>query len=99
MQAVANVDNVISPALSGVSPFDQSGIDQKLIEMDGTPDKSKLGANAILAVSMAVARVASIAQEDADGELWRYLAQGRAVSLPVPMFNILNGGRDRKSVV
>lgn len=93
LQAVANVDNVIGPALSGVSPFDQSGIDQKLIEMDGTPDKSMLGANAILAVSMAVARVASIAQEDADGELWRYLAQGRAVSLPVPMFNILNGGR------
>jgi enolase len=93
LQAVANVDNVISPALSGASPFDQSGIDQKLIAMDGTPDKSKLGANAILAVSMAVARVASIAQEDADGELWRYLAQGRAVSLPVPMFNILNGGR------
>lgn len=93
LQAVANVDQVIGPALAGVSPFDQAAIDHKLLELDGTPDKSKLGANAILAVSMAVARVASLAHEDADGELWRYLAQGQAVSLPVPMFNILNGGR------
>ncbi|HEU0020830.1 MAG TPA: phosphopyruvate hydratase [Dehalococcoidia bacterium] len=93
LQAVANVDQVIGPELAGVSPFDQAGIDQMLLRLDGTPDKSRLGANAILAVSMAVARAASLAQDDADGELWRYLAQGRAVSLPVPMFNILNGGR------
>ncbi|MDA1218215.1 MAG: phosphopyruvate hydratase [Chloroflexi bacterium] len=93
LQAVANIDDVISPELAGVSPLDQAAIDHKLLKLDGTPDKSNLGANAILAVSMAVARAASLSHEDADGELWRYLAQGRAVSLPVPMFNILNGGR------
>jgi enolase len=90
---VANVDRIIGPELVGVSPFDQAGIDQLLLKLDGTPDKSKLGANAILAVSLAVARAAALAHDGADGELWRYLAQGQAVSLPVPMFNILNGGR------
>jgi enolase len=93
LQAVANVDRIIGPELVGVSPFDQAGIDQLLLKLDGTPDKSKLGANAILAVSLAVARAAALAHDGADGELWRYLAQGQAVSLPVPMFNILNGGR------
>jgi enolase len=93
LKAVANVDNIIGPALVGQSPFDQSGIDQRLIELDGTPDKSRLGANAILAVSMATARVASLCYEEARGELWRYLSDGKAVSLPVPLFNILNGGR------
>ena len=95
-QAVANVNNVISPALAGMSPFDQSAIDQAMLDRDGTPDKSSLGANAILAVSMATARVASLAHPDAGGELWRYLALsngGDRVSLPAPMFNILNGGR------
>ncbi len=92
-QAVRNVNDVIAPALLGMSPLDQASVDQRMLELDGTADKSKLGANAILAVSMATARVASLALKPQDGELWRYLAQGAEVSLPVPMFNILNGGR------
>lgn len=91
--AVANVNNILGPALAGSSPFDQASIDRIMLERDGTDDKSSLGANAILAVSMAAARAASLAHPDADGELWRYLAEGGPVSLPVPMFNILNGGR------
>ena len=96
LQAVANVDSVIAPTLVGRSPQGQLDIDRSLIELDGTPDKSNLGANAILAVSMAVARAAaSIAGNDkvGNGALWRYLSQGDTPSLPVPMFNILNGGR------
>ena len=92
-QAVANVDDIIGPALANRSPFDQGAIDQVMLDLDGTPAKSRLGANAILAVSMATARAASIASPDAGGELWRYLAQNNPVSLPAPMFNILNGGR------
>lgn len=92
LKAVANVDKVIAPALLGRSPLDQWEIDQLLKEVDGTPDKSNLGANAVLAVSMAVARAAA-SLNSADGALWRYLSQGGPVSLPVPMFNILNGGR------
>ena len=92
-QAVRNVNDVIAPALLGMSPLDQASVDQRMLELDGTADKSKLGANAILAVSMATARSASLALQPQDGELWRYLAQGGEVSLPVPMFNILNGGR------
>ncbi len=92
-QAVANIDGVIGPALAGRSTFDQSAIDQAMLDVDGTPAKSRVGANAILAVSMATARAASIASPDADGELWLYLANNSPVSLPAPMFNILNGGR------
>ena len=93
LQAVANIDSLIGPALAGRSPFDQSAIDQAMLDLDGTPAKSRLGANAVLAVSMATARAASIAWPDAEGELWRYLAVSSPVSLPAPMFNILNGGR------
>ena len=97
LKAVANVDNVIAPALIGRSLEDLSSIDSSLIDLDGTPDKSNLGANAILAVSMAAARaIASLEASDgemADASLWRCLSQGGTVSLPVPMFNILNGGR------
>ncbi len=99
-QAVANVNRTIGPALAGRSPFDQAALDQVMLERDGAADKSNLGANAILAVSMAVARAASLAHPESGGELWRYLslssAEGgerRPVSLPTPMFNILNGGR------
>ena len=95
-QAVANVNEIIGPALAGRAPFDQGAIDRAMLARDGTADKSSLGANAILAVSMATARAASLAHPEAGGELWRYLAltggDGR-VSLPAPMFNILNGGR------
>ena len=93
LQAVSNVNNTLGPALAGLSPFDQSAIDQRMIELDGTGDKSALGANALLSVSMAMARAASLAWEPAGGELWRYLAHQGPVSLPVPLFNILNGGR------
>ena len=84
---------VIGPALVGKSPLDQAAIDQLMLDLDGTATKANLGANAILAVSMATARAASLVSPDSEGELWRYLAGGNAVSLPAPMFNILNGGR------
>ena len=95
LRAVDNVDRIIGPSLVGYSPLEQRAIDQKLNGLDGTPDKRNLGANAILAVSMAVAKAAALAREQRDhagSSLWRHLAQGKTVSLPVPMFNILNGG-------
>ena len=96
LQAVAKVNDIISPALAGQSPFNQETVDQIMLDRDGSGDKSNLGANAILAVSMAVARAAALAHPEAGGELWRYLAltaDAGPVSLPAPMFNILNGGR------
>lgn len=88
-KAVANINEKLGPALEGMIAFDQVAIDQRLIELDGTDNKGKLGANAILAVSMAVARAAA---DTLEIPLWRYLggAQGRV--LPTPMMNILNGG-------
>ena len=90
LTAVSNIRRTLAPALKGISPFDQPQIDRLLIEMDGTPDKSQLGANAILAVSLAVARAASASR---GVSLYRYLDSGDGYTLPVPMFNILNGGR------
>jgi enolase len=92
LKAVANVGNVIGPWLIGRSPMDQEAIDAGMNELDGTDDKSKLGANAVLAVSLAVAK-AGAAVANANGSLWQYLSAGEPVSLPVPMFNILNGGK------
>ncbi len=92
LQAVASVDRVLGPALTGYSPMDQEAVDRRLIDLDGTPDKSKLGANATLAVSMAVARAAASLGSNG-GSLWRHLSLEQPASLPVPMFNILNGGR------
>jgi enolase len=83
---------VIGPWLIGRSPVDQEAIDAGLNELDGTDDKSKLGANAVLAVSLAVAK-AGAAVANPNGSLWQYLSAGSPVSLPVPMFNILNGGK------
>ena len=91
LTAVANVNDRIGPALAGASPFDQAAVDRRLNELDGTDDKSGLGANAVLAVSMATARAA--AASATGGSLWRHLADGGQVSLPVPLLNILNGGR------
>ncbi|CAI8018195.1 Enolase [Geodia barretti] len=91
LTAVANVNDRIGPALMGASPFDQPGVDRLLNELDGTDDKSGLGANAVLAVSMATARAAAVSA--AGGSLWRHLAGDGQVSLPVPLLNILNGGR------
>lgn len=89
LRAVAAVNEVIGPALARATVTDQSAIDSRLCALDGTSEKSKLGANAILGVSMAVARAASLA---AGMPLYQYLAVGRTLELPVPMFNVLNGG-------
>jgi len=88
-RAVQNVTDTIAPALVGMDADDQSAIDAALIELDGTPMKSGLGANAILAVSMAVARAAADAHEL---PLYRYLGGVGALTLPLPLMNIINGG-------
>lgn len=89
LKAVENVNDVIAPELIGLDALDQVAIDNKMIELDGTPNKAKLGANAILAVSMAVARAAA---EALDIPLYVYLGGFNAKQLPVPMMNIINGG-------
>ncbi len=88
-KAVENVRTIIAPALLGMDAGDQVAIDHHMIELDGTPNKSKLGANAILGVSMAVARAAALAY---GMPLYRYLGGINARCLPVPMMNIINGG-------
>ena len=98
LRAVANVNEVIGPAILGQPVHPGSSLDGELIALDGSPDKSNLGANALLAVSMALAK--SQAAIAGHGEsLWQSLAQGDPVSLPVPMFNILNGGRHASNSV
>jgi enolase len=88
-KAVANINDKIGPALEGMVVLDQVAIDNRLLELDGTENKSKLGANAILAVSMAAARAGA----DTIGiPLWRYLGGAQARVLPTPMMNIINGG-------
>ena len=88
-RAVSNVDGEIAQALTGADAADQAGLDRALIELDGTPNKSRLGANAILGVSLAAAH-AQAAEEGLP--LWRYLGGEGASVLPVPMMNVLNGG-------
>jgi enolase len=88
-RAVANVNGEIAEAIGGRDVLDQEGLDRALIELDGTPNKSRLGANAILGVSLAAARAAA-AEEHVP--LWRYLGGDTARILPVPMMNVLNGG-------
>ena len=90
LRAVANVSESIGPAIYGFDAADQAGIDAVLRELDGTPNKSELGANAILGVSLACAHAAAAAH---DLSLYRYLGGVGARTLPVPMFNILNGGK------
>ena len=90
LRAVANVTDTIAPALYGLDASDQAGIDDVLRDLDGTPNKAELGANAILGVSLAVAHAAAAAF---DLPLYRYLGGVGARTLPVPMFNILNGGK------
>jgi enolase len=87
--AVANVDGPIAEALSGLDAFDQRGADRALLDLDGTADKSALGANAILGASLAVARAAA---DSAGQPLWRYLGGPNAHLLPTPMMNVINGG-------
>jgi enolase len=89
LEAVKNVNEVIGPRLEGLSAEDQIAVDYAMLELDGTPNKSHLGANAILSVSLAVARAAA---QDAGLPLYRYLGGPVANVLPVPMMNILNGG-------
>jgi len=89
LQAIEHVNREIAKALIGLDALDQSGADQVMLTLDGTPNKSKLGANAILGVSLAVARSAA---EAVGLPLYRYLGGVSATILPVPMFNILNGG-------
>lgn len=89
LKAVANVNEIIAEELVGYSIFDQNLIDQLMIELDGTPNKSKLGANAILGVSLAVAKAAA---NELNIPLYRYVGGVSANTLPVPMMNIINGG-------
>jgi len=89
LKAVHNVNDVIAPELKGKDAFNQRAIDQQLIDLDGTANKSRLGANALRAVSMATARAAANARKQ---PLYRYLGGEAANTLPVPMMNIINGG-------
>jgi len=89
LKAVENINALISRALVGSDAPDQSAIDQAMLALDGTPNKSKLGANAILGVSLAVARAMANSRKE---PLYQYLSKGTAKLMPVPMFNILNGG-------
>jgi len=90
LKAVDNVNTTIRDAISGFDAVDQVTLDETLIDLDGTPNKARLGANAILGVSLAAARAASIAL---DLPLWRYIGGASARTLPTPMMNILNGGK------
>ena len=88
-KAVANVNGEIAAALAGSDALDQEAVDSRLIELDGTPNKGRLGANAILGVSLATAKAAAAESGQA---LYRYLGGDEAVTLPVPMLNVINGG-------
>ena len=89
LRAVEHVETALGPAILGMSAFEQAAIDQRMVEEDGTPNKARLGANAILGVSLAVAKAAALAT---DQPLYRYLGGVDARMLPVPMCNVLNGG-------
>ena len=89
LKAVSNVNDIIAQHIVGVSVFEQNAIDQMMIDLDGTPNKSKLGANAILGVSLAVAKAAA---NELNMPLYRYVGGVSANTLPVPMMNIINGG-------
>ena len=95
-KAVANVNGPIQEALAGLDARNQAELDQKMLELDGTKDKSQLGANAMLAVSMAAARAAA---EGCELPLYRYLGGVGATLLPAPMMNVLNGGRHADSTL
>jgi len=96
LKAVGHVNDEIAGALRGAHPSDQRAIDERLISLDGTANKSRLGANALLGASLAVARAAALA---AGQPLYRYLAADRELVMPVPMMNILNGGKHAQTKV
>ncbi len=89
-KAVRNIEEIIGPKLKDLDPRQQSNIDRVMIELDGTPNKSRLGANAILAVSLAVAKLASRVEGK---PLYEYLSDGKGPLLPVPVMNVINGGK------
>lgn len=95
-KAVENVNTAIAAALKGADPFDQVAVDKKMLALDGTPNKGKFGANAILGVSMATAHAAA---KVAKLPLYRYVGGANAVTLPVPLMNVLNGGKHADSTV
>ncbi len=95
-KAVANVNDIIAPEIEGMNALDQVAVDRKMIELDGTPNKAKLGANAILGVSMAVAKAAA---EALNMPLYQYLGGFNGKVLPVPMMNIMNGGKHADNTV
>lgn len=94
LQAVENVNDKLGPAIIGLDALDQPAVDARLLELDGTPNKAKMGANAILGVSMAVARAAA---DSVELPLWRYLGGIQARTLPTPMMNVINGGKHADS--
>lgn len=96
LNAVSNVNTIIAPALAGMCVKEQSAIDRKMIELDGTHNKSRLGANAILAVSLAVAKAAAMCTKT---PLYRYLGTPDSHIMPVPMMNIINGGSHSDSPI
>ena len=95
-KAVDNVNNILAEEIIGMNALDQVGIDELMIELDGTPNKSKLGANAILGVSLAVAKAAA---EQLGLPLYQYVGGVNAKVLPVPMMNIINGGKHADNTV
>ncbi len=95
-KAVANVNEIIAPALKGLSVFEQKAIDYKLLDLDGTENKGKLGANALLGVSLALAKAAATTLNQ---PLYRYIGGTNACKLPVPMMNIINGGHHADNTV
>src|SRR6202171_4446976 len=96
LKAVGHVNDEIAGVLRGADPSDQRGIDERLINLDGTANKSRLGANAVLGASLAAARAAALAARQ---PLYRYLAGDRELVMPVPMMNILNGGKHAQTKV
>lgn len=96
LKAVENVNTVINEALQGEDVFDQKRLDRIMIDLDGTPNKSKLGANAILGTSLAIARAAA---QEAGMSLYQYIGGVGAVTMPVPMMNILNGGSHADNLI
>jgi len=96
LQAVANINEIIAPEILGMFVADQAAIDQVMIMLDGTPNKAKLGANAILAVSLAVAKAAA---QQSGQTLYNYIGGVNARQLPVPMMNILNGGEHADNAI
>ena len=90
LKAINNVNKEIAAALNGMAASEQEAIDNKMIKLDGKPDKSRLGANAILGTSLAIAHAAA---NEAGKPLYRYLNDAKTYTLPVPMLNILNGGK------